>query len=128
MALPTTYNINRAIQSTIGAYGAPFCTKIFTSTLGAATEATLVVPGLSAMGNINSNSKVQWMAVFSYEAAKNVWVSINATAAVPAGNTLAAAAASLNPPGRIVKEGDTIHMICAAAANVSVELYYIQEG
>lgn len=128
MALPTTYNINKSIQSTIGAYGAQFCKTIYTSTLGAGVEATLTVPGISALGNVNSSTSTQWLAVFSYQAAKDVWVALNGTAAVPAGNTLAASTSALNPPGKIVKQGDVIHMICAAAADVSVELYYLQEG
>jgi hypothetical protein len=128
MALPTTYNINRAIASTIGAYGAPFATHKFTTTLGAATEATLTVPGIATLGNINSSSKAQWMAVFSYEAAKKIYVAVNATAAVPAGNTLAASTSSLNPPGRIVKEGDVISVISGAVGDMSIELYYVQEG
>lgn len=128
MALPTTYNINRAIASTFGAYGAQFATHKFTTTAGAGVEATLTIPGISAMGNVNSTTKAQWMAVFSYEPAKKFYVAVNATAAVPAGNTLAASTASLNPPGRIVKEGDVISVISAAAGDMSIELYYVQEG
>ena len=128
MALPTTYNINKCIQSTDGAYGAPFAVHKYTTTLAANTEATLTVPGISAAGNINSNTKTQWMAVFTYEAAKKIYVALNGTAAVPAGATLAASTSSLNPSGRIVREGDIIHVISAAVGDMSIELFYLQEG
>lgn len=123
--MATQYNMNALVQGVNG-FGLPFCKNIWTVTLGVSTEATLTVPDLTSPGNINSTI-AKMIAVFSYEAAKNVWVAVNATAAVPAGATLAAAASELNPSAKLVKAGDVIHMISAAAANVSVALYTIQE-
>ena len=128
MAQPIPYIINRAIAGTYGAYGNKFCTYNYTTTLAANTEATLTVPGISQMGTANSSSKAQWMAVFSYEAAKKVYVALNGTAAVPAGGTLVASTSSLNPAGRMVQEGDVIHVISAAIADLSIELFPVQEG
>lgn len=128
MASPTNYTVNSVVRSSAGGYGTQFSKNIYNTTLAAATEATLTVPGFAAIGNINSSSKAQWMAVFSYEAAKKVYVALNATAAVPAGATLIAATSALNPVGRVVQEGDVIHVISAAIADLSIELYYMQEG
>lgn len=128
MALPATYQINNAIKSTLGAYGAPYCQNIFTATLAANTEQTLTVPGISAIGNINATTTPQWLAVFTYQPALKVYVAINGTAAVPAGGTFAASTSSLLPTARILNTGDVIHVIAPAITDVSIELYYIQEG
>lgn len=127
MATPTQYDINAWIKGVNG-FGLPFCKTIFTSTLGAGTEATLTVPGISAVGAANSSVKAQFVAVFGIEPAKKVYVSVNGTAAVPAGNTLLASTSELNPSAKIVKEGDVIHVISAAAADISIALYAIQVG
>jgi len=128
MAVPTNFNVNKFIQGVNG-FGAMQSNIKFSTTLGAATEATLTVPATSAKGAINSSNTNRFLAVFSYHAARNVWVSINDTAAVPAGATLAATTSELNPSARVVKAGDVISMICATATtDVSVVLYAIQEG
>jgi hypothetical protein len=98
----------------LNTYARPSSTNMYSTTLTAATEATVTVP---------SNFQ-NWIAYFSYEAAKNVWVAINATAAVPAGATLVASNSALNPESKVVKEGDVIHIITAdATTDVGIELY-----
>lgn len=128
MALPTTYNVNAGIRASTGAYGCQFSKTIYSATLVGAAEATLTVPGLSAMGNINSSRKVQWMAVFSYATDVDVYVAINDTAAAPAAGTLDPTTSCLNPNGRIVNEGDVISCISTNGGDMTIELYYIQEG
>lgn len=125
MATPTQYDVNSWLQGVNG-FGLPFSNTIYTSTLGAGVEATLTIPGSSGMGVPNSRSKAQFVAVFSYEPSKKVYVAINGTAAVPVGNTFAASTSELNPPAKTVKEGDVIHVICGAGADVSIALYAIQ--
>jgi hypothetical protein len=125
MATLTQYELNAWIKGVNG-FGLPFCKTIYTSTLGANTEATLTIPGSSAMGVANSTSKSQVLAVFSYEAAKKIYVAVNGTAAVPAGNSLVASTSELNPPAKVCKEGDVIHVISAATGDISIALYAIQ--
>ena len=87
---------------------------IYTAILGAAGSDDFAVP-LSAP---------RWKAVFSYTPGVDVWVSINGTAAVPAGATFAVAASELNPKCREVAAGDTIDCFAVTAnTNVSVSFY-----
>ncbi len=115
--MTTPYNIS-SITKGVNGFGLPFCDQIYSVTLSAATEATVTVPGTGAMGSLGVD---KFIAVFSYETNIGVWVSVNATAAVPAGATLAATA-------KYVKAGDVIHVITATAAtDMSVAFYAIQE-
>jgi hypothetical protein len=127
MAMPTQYDINAFVKGVNG-FGLPFCSQIFSATLAAATNTTLAVPTISAIGAINSTNESIYVAVFSYAPSAKVYVSVNATAVVPAGAAFAAASSSLNPTARIVKSTDTINMICTAGADVTVEFYTIQIG
>ncbi len=125
--MATLYNLNPSLNSVNG-FGLPFCEDTYTSTLGAGTEATLTVPGFNAIGIPSATTYNKFIAVFSYEAAKNVYVALNATAAVPAGNSFAASTSELNPPAKLVKTGDVIHVICAdASTDISIALYAVQE-
>ena len=123
--MTTEYNVNKYLQGVNG-FGSLFCEDTFTVTLGAATEATLTVPGGSGDGSIGASVN-KFLAVFSYEDANEVWVANNATAAVPAGATLAASTSELNPPAKVVKTGDVISIISAGTPDVSIALYSIQE-
>ncbi len=122
--MTTPYNIS-SITKGVNGFGLPFCDQIYSVTLSAATEATVTVPGTGAMGSLGVD---KFIAVFSYETNIGVWVSVNATATVPAGATLVATASELNPPAKYVKAGDVIHVITATAAtDMSVAFYAIQE-
>ena len=116
-----TYNVMTAAKGVNGFGSFPTDTKV-SSTLGAGVEATYTVPSTSSMGDSHSPN---YLAVFSYEPAKKVWVAFNATAAVPAGNTLLASSSMLNPSAKIVSAGDVIHVISAAAADIGIEFYQI---
>lgn len=122
--MPTPYNINSFAHGVNG-FAAPFCKEIFTATLAAATDTSLTVPSTSAMGMFPSTSEAKILAVFSYEAAKKVYVAVNATAAVPVGAAFAASTSELLPPAKVVHAGDVIHFICSAVADVSVAFYQI---
>lgn len=129
MARYKQYNINECVQGVNG-FGAQFADIRYSSTLGAGTEATVTVPGISAMGAANATkTNTKFLAVFSYHAARNVWVALNATAAVPAGATLAANVSELNPPAKVVTSGDVIHVICATAnTDIGIAFYPLPEA
>jgi hypothetical protein len=125
--MATLYNLNPS-KNSVNGFGLPFCADTYTSTLAANTEATLTIPGFNATGIPSAATYNKFIAVFSYEAAKNVYVSVNSTAAVPAGATLAASTSELNPPAKLVKKGDVIHVICAdGSTDISIALYSVQE-
>ncbi len=127
--MTTQYNIDKNISGQNG-FGLPFCTQVFTATLGAGADTTLVVPSSAGIGVPSSNQYNKWVAVFSYAravAASAVFVAVNGTAAVPAGAAFAASTSEIEPPAKHVKTGDTLHFVCAAAANVSVAFYAVQD-
>ena len=122
--MATKYNIPSEVNGVNG-FGSPYCADTYTTTLAANTVATLTVPASASMGNALQTKK-RYLAVFSYHAARNVYVAINETAAVPAGATLVASTSELNPPAKVVVEGDVISIICATAStDVSIALYDI---
>lgn len=126
--MTTQYNVDKYVQG-INGFGLLFGTQIYTTTLGAGVEATIAVPANAAMGSPSANQKNKFIAVISCEQAKKVYASVNSTAAVPVGAAFAASTSELLQPltGRYVKTGDTIHFISAAAADVSVSFYSIQD-
>jgi hypothetical protein len=66
-----------------------------------------------------------WIVAFSIQPGGNVWVDFSgATAAIPAGATLASTTASLNPGQRTVFSGGTISIITDnASVDVGIELW-----
>ncbi len=129
MATMTLFNVPTIVQGVNG-FGTPFSNTKYSTTLAANTEATVTVPGYTSAGSISATPTYnRYLAVFSYHAARNVWVALNATAAVPAGNTLVATNSELNPPAKVVKAGDVIHMICATAStDVGVVFYALPDA
>jgi hypothetical protein len=112
-----------------------FCDTCYSVTLSATTDTSLTVPGTTLMGVLtsynkdpvdNGNNKVR--AIIRSSAASNVWVALNATAAVPAGNTFATTTSELvNGDYAIARDvivGDVIHFYTAASnVVVSVSFY-----
>lgn len=68
-----------------------------------------------------------WIAAFSYQPGSDVWVDFSgATAAVPAGATLASTTSELLPATRHVQAGSKISMITDnTTADVGVMLYAV---
>ena len=106
-------------QQPVDDFGARFANLLYSVALAASTDTTLTIPGNAP--SYKALIKVPYNAV--------VWVALNATAAVPAGDTLAAVTSELvavNPLCREVKAGDVLHFISATATTeVSVVLYAI---
>jgi hypothetical protein len=139
--MTTKYNIEAFTRGKNG-FGLPFCDTIFNSTLAANTERTLTVPSTCAMGSIgayplpdsaNRPAAIvlnKFIAVIACTPAIDTFIAVNATAAVPVGNTFAASTSELVPQGYIakyVKAGDVIHVISGGTPSVSISFYAVQE-
>lgn len=128
MANPINYTVDPFVMGRNG-YGAQFSNIIYSATLAANTEATVTVPNGSAIGNANNSQFPRYLAVFSYHPGRNVYVALNATAAVPAGPALATTTSELLPNAKVVRAGDIIHFITATATtDISVSFYALPEA
>ena len=112
--MSTPLNFGRDVQG-YNSYAPQPSTDIYNATITAGGATSITVP---------SNYQV-WIASFSYQPGSSVWVDFTgATAAVPAGATLASATSMLNPGQRTVYAGGNISLISADSSdNVSIELY-----
>lgn len=125
--MATQYNIDSNTRGVNG-WGLQFSKNSYTTTLGAGVEATVAVPASAATGVPTAYQKNKWVARVTVEAGKKVYIALNGTAAVPVGGTLAASTSELLPiqSAWFVKTGDVIHIISAAAADVSIAFYAFQ--
>lgn len=122
------YNISAVLKG-INNFGNYFSDTVYTAKLAAATAASIIVPNTGAIGYPGTTNGInKFVAVFSYDnAATDVWVALNQTAAVPAGSTFALSTSVLRPQARVVQGGDVLSFISAGTPNISVEFYAIQE-
>jgi phosphosulfolactate phosphohydrolase-like enzyme len=124
--MATKYNID-TFSKGVNGFGLPFCDTVYSVTLGANTAASVTVPGASADF---SDSIPKYIAVFSFVQGSSVYATINGTAVVPAGNSLAATTSellNLDNAAKYVKAGDVISIISAhAATDVSIALYLFE--
>ncbi|CAB4127706.1 hypothetical protein UFOVP93_44 [uncultured Caudovirales phage] len=106
-------------QQPVDDFGLIFPSLKYSVSLAETTDTTLTIPGAAP--------KYKALMKTSYNGV--VWVALNATAAVPAGDTLAAVSSELldsNPLCREVKAGDVLHFYTETANTiVSVVLYAI---
>ncbi len=124
MASISNLNINPNYKG-INGESTFFSNTIYSAQLAATTATALTVPGSSGMG-ANAQNVTKYMAKFSYEAGKNVFVANNATAAAAAGASFAAATSILNPAYKEVKFGDVLSFFATAQAYVTVEFFAVQ--
>jgi adenosine/AMP kinase len=127
--MSTFYNINRWLNGFNG-FGLAFTVDNYTVSLSASTDTTLTVPTIFIPGITYASSVIPCIAIISYDVATpaDVWVALNATAAIPAGHTFAISNSTLNPNARVVNAGDVIHFFTATAnTEVCVSFYGIQE-
>lgn len=124
--MTTQYNPNKSIQG-INGFGLPFCDTIYSVTLAASTDTSVTVPAQTPMGAIAANQKNKYVAVVTASAA-DVYMAVNATAAVPVGDTFALVSSGMlpnaQPYARYVNANDVLHFITAGAdISVTVEFY-----
>ena len=121
--MTTQYNVDIYTRG-INSFGSPFCDAVFSATLAANTAASVTVPGASS---VPGTPIPKYLAVFKVEAVSPVYMTINGTAAVPAGGTLAATNSELisyPADAKIVKAGDIISVITATAnTDITIALY-----
>jgi hypothetical protein len=112
----TQLNFGRDVQG-MNAYAPYTSTNKYSATLAAGTPTSIVVP----------SSSENWIVAFAYQPGTTIWVDLTgAAAAVPAGGTLVASTAELNPGQRKMTAGDTISMITAnTTADVGISLYAV---
>lgn len=118
MAVSTPFSLTRDINGYNG-FGVQFSLDKYSCTLSASTDTTLTVPATASLGGAHTQTANPFIAIFSFTPGSEVWISNNATAAAPAGNTFAASTSELNPAGRQVQAGDVIHFF-TTASNVDV--------
>jgi hypothetical protein len=104
-------------QQPVDDFGLLFPDLKYSAALAATTDTTLTIPGNAS----------RYKVLIKVDA-NVVWVSLNATAAVPAGMSFAATTSELVSDNkalcREVKAGDVLHFYTATATtNVSVVLY-----
>jgi len=125
--MTTPFALTRDINGYNG-FGIKFSDTNYSATLATGTNTTLTVPSLSPPGGASYSGSANpiLIALFEYDSGTSVWVSLNATAATPAGASFAATNSQLNPSARQVKAGDVLNFITAGTGvNVSVCFYWI---
>lgn len=122
--LPLSANYNSLMNSDVF-----ISDTIYSVTLSATTDTTLVVPTASDLGGTNTATVNYLVARIRHTPAKDVWFAVNGTAAVPAGSSFAATTSELldnNVCEYKVKSGDTLHFYSAASgAVISVAFYWL---
>lgn len=93
-------------------FAAPFSADKFSATLAAGGNATITVPA--------HTNFTHWVVAFSYAAGADIWVSVNGTAAAPAGATFASTSSQLLPGALAVSTGDTINVLNGGAGSADV--------
>lgn len=91
-------------------FAPPFSQDKYSATLAAAGHNTITVPS-----NFES-----WIVAFSYQPGATIWVSVNGTAAAPAGATFAATTSQLNPGSLHLKAADVIDLLNDGAGSADV--------
>jgi hypothetical protein len=91
---------------------------------------TMVSAGITAgaaTGYTVPSKYKNYIAIFSYPSGSDVWVSVNNTAAAPAGDTFSSTSSFGAPTQLSVKENDVISCFNngAETANVGIALYAV---
>lgn len=130
MANILTYQINPNLQGVNGFSRKP-ATAIYNTQLAATTDKSLTVPSTAAIGNFADNSTPKFLAIFSYESGKTVFVgnstptAIISSAAPDTSGNIVAGSSVINPSAFLVSAGDTLHFYATAQAFISVEFYAV---
>jgi len=116
--MSTLLNFQNDIKG-YNSYAPAFSADKFSATLAAAGNATITVPAHA--------NYTHWVVAFSYSAGSNIWVSVDGTAAGPAGATFASTTSQLLPGALAVNTGDTINVLNngTGSADVGAVFYAI---
>ena len=113
--MTTKFSMTRDVNGYNG-FGLQLSTSNYSVTLSVSTDTTVTTP----------NDASVYLAVCGYSSGNDVWVAVNATAAVPVGNTFASTTSTLNRSGIQVNANDVLHFITAdTGVAVSVTFYAI---
>jgi hypothetical protein len=117
--MSTILNFGKDVQG-YNAYAPMPATDLFSVTLESAANTSFTVP----------SNYVNWIVVFSYQGAPDVWVAYGATgilATTPVGGTFLSTNSELNPGSRSVKGGTVINIKnnSTVSTDVGVSLYAI---
>ena len=117
--MSTLLDFGRDVQG-YNAYAPIPSTNCYSATITNGAATSITVP---------SNYQI-WVAAFSFQPGANVWVDFTgATAAIPAGATLASATSELNPASRKLKAGTKISIITDnTSVDVGICLYAIPQS
>lgn len=109
--MSTLLNFQNDIKG-YNSYAPKFSTDKFSATLASGGNATITVPA--------HTNYTHWVVSFSYQAGSNIWLSVDGTAAGPAGATFASTTSQLMPGALAVETGSTINVINTGAASADV--------
>jgi hypothetical protein len=109
-------NFGRDVQG-YPAYAPALSDLMYSATIASGVAQSITVP----------SSNENWIAVFSFQPGSDIWVSVNHTAAAPAGSTFASTNSFLLPAQLKVKAGDTISCFNnnATGQDVGIALYAV---
>lgn len=123
MAQMSNYGVNTNLNGVNGYARIP-SKVIYNALLAATTNVTLTVPSAAAIGRALSED-AHVLAVFSYQAASNVFVAIDADATPNATGAFVADPSMLAPSALILTGGEVINFYPLAQAYVTVEFYTV---
>lgn len=109
--MSTLLNFQNDIKG-YNSYAPAFSQDKFSATLASGGNATITVPAHS--------NYTKWVVAFSYQPGSNIWLSVDGTAAAPAGATFASTTSQLLPGSLAVNTGDTINILNNGAGNADV--------
>lgn len=110
----TQLNFGRDVQG-FNAFAPKLPDDMYSAAIASGDDESITVPSTSS----------SWIAVFSYQPGATFWVSINDTAAPPAGAVFASSTSFLLPAQLSVNAGDTISCYnnTATDQDIGIALY-----
>lgn len=113
--MSTVLNFGRDVQG-YNAFAPAFSTNRVSATLTSGSEKTFTIPA----------DFQNWIISFSIQPGTNVWVALNATAAIPASASFTSTTSELNPGSRFVHANDVIHCVTdSTTSDVGVTFYAV---
>lgn len=118
MSFMTQLNFARDVQG-FNTYAPAQPDLIYSATLVNGASDSITIP----------STYENWILAVSYQPGTVTYMSVNGTAAAPAGGTFAASVSELNAPVRRVQAGDVVDFLTSSAtADVTVSLWNLPVG